>query len=351
VAVHDLVVKDDALVLGTHGRSIWILDDLVPVRALAPEVLSSSVRLFEPSIAVAWRYASEGRNRDAGANPPAGVLIHYYLSTESKSELTLDVLDARGQLVRRLSSVPRPPDGSDDFDEASAETKKGDLPTGAGVQRAVWDLRYEGARKIRGAKIDSGEPAEGPFVLAGTYTLRLHAAGQTVSATLRVAPDPRVTISDQEREAQLSLALAIRDDISRVTDMVEGLRRVREQLAARRTLLSGAGNAQGFVSGAATLIASLDQLEDKLHNPRAEVVYDILAMKSGAHLYSRLSPLLSWVTEGDGAPTEGARSVYAELKGHLDACAAEYQRLVGDELSALNKRAEELGLSYVTAPK
>ena len=104
--MHDLVVKDQSLVLGTHGRSIWILDDLVPLREMSPQVSQQDLFVFSAPDATRWRYAATPRQRGAGQNPPAGAAIYYFLKTKPKGELTLEILDAQGRLVRRLSSVP-----------------------------------------------------------------------------------------------------------------------------------------------------------------------------------------------------------------------------------------------------
>jgi hypothetical protein len=217
------------------------------------------------------------------------------------------------------------------------------------VQRAVWDLRAEGARKIKNAKLDSGAPEHGPLVVPGTYTLRLTAGGETTTTKVRVLPDPRVHVSDADRAAQFAFVVAVRDDVSRVTDMVNGLRSVREQLQARRSVLgSGTGtNHDTFKQAADALIARIDALEARLHNPKAEIVYDVLAQKGGAQLYSRLSPLMTWASDFDGAPTQGMRDAYAGMKQELDACVAEYQRIMGTEVDNVNRIAREQGLPYI----
>jgi photosystem II stability/assembly factor-like uncharacterized protein len=348
VAVHDLAVKDTSLVVATHGRSFWILDDLVALRNLTPAVEQSAVHLFPAADAVAWRQTSALRQPVAGSNPPNGALIYYFLKQETKGEITLDVLDARGQQVRRLSSVLKPLDGSAEFEESEKPDRKAELATGAGIQRAVWDLRGEGARKIKNSKLDSGSPEDGPFVLPGTYTLRLTAGGQAATTTVRVRPDPRTTASEADLAAQHDFVAAVRDDVSRLTDIVRELQAVRAQLVARRALLASDGGQAKLAEASDGLVARIDALEAKLHNPKAEIVYDVLAQPGGARLYSRLSPLMSWAGEAEGPPTQGMRDVHAAMRQELDGYASEATRLLDTDLAALNRLAAEQGLGYVT---
>src|SRR5205814_98046 len=146
--------------------------------------------------------------------------IYYSLKDEDKGEVKLDVLDAKNQVIRTLSSKARELMGSDDNEQKEDPDLSGD----AGIHRAVWDLRYAGAHKIKGGKVDTGDPDEGPRVPPGSYTVRITAGGQTVAAPLKVVPDPRGDASAQDLAAQTALAVRVRDDISKVTDMVNDLR-------------------------------------------------------------------------------------------------------------------------------
>jgi len=110
------------------------------------------------------------------------------------------------------------------------------------------------------------------------------------------------------------------------------------------------GNGATFAGGAQTLTVKLDTLEARVHNPRAEVVYDILAQRGGTKIYSRLAPLYTSVIEADGAPTQGMREVYATLKKELDAADAEFRTLVSGDLAALNRSARELNFGDVLVP-
>ena len=229
VPVHDLVVKDQSLVVGTHGRSLWILDDLVPLREMSRQVVQQDLFAFSAPDAVRWRYAATPKQRGAGQNPPTGAAIYYFLKSKPKGELTIEILDAQQRLVRRLSSVPPPKeeDPDDDDDDEEARLKKA-LPTDPGVQRGVWDLAREGAKKIAKARIDAGDPERGPMVPPGTYNVRISADGRTVDTPLVVLRDPRVSMSDTDLRAQEAFAIQVRDDITTLEGLVSQLRTIRQ---------------------------------------------------------------------------------------------------------------------------
>jgi photosystem II stability/assembly factor-like uncharacterized protein len=350
VAVHDLIVKDDNLVLATHGRSLWILDDLQPVREYDQKVASEAVHLFAPADGIRWRYGSSPWGARGGfSNPPRGAVIYYSLKDEEKNEAKIEILDAQNNLVRTLSSTPKEPMGSDD-NEDPEDFKKDALARDPGVQRAVWDLRYEGARKIKGGKIDTGDPAEGPRSAPGAYTVRLTVAGKAVTAPLRVVADPRGDLSQKDLEAQAAFALRVRDDISRLSDLVNQLRSIRDQLKARTTSLESRKSESAvaeLIKSSEAAIKKADGIEDKLHNPSAEVVYDILAMHGGARLYSRLSPLELWSVEATGAPTAGMTQVLAEQEKELSALEAETKAFLSGDVASLNQRASQLSVPFV----
>src|SRR5262249_29004768 len=216
----------------------------------------------------------------------------------------LEVVDAQGGVVNTLTSKPdpEPVDELAGYDGEEDPSRKPALTTEQGINRAVWDLTYKGATKIKKAQIDSGNPNLGPLGLPGTYTLKLTAGGKTVTTTVVVQPDPRVKLSDAEMAEQLKLALSLRDDITRVAQAVHRLRSVRQQLAEKVELLKGNAKAEPVVKEAEGLIAKLDALEGRLHNPKAQVAYDILAMRGGAQLYSKLVLLYGGVRGSDGPP-------------------------------------------------
>ena len=335
----------------THGRSMWILDDLRPIRDFDKEIASSNVHVFPVADAIRWRLGSDAYGSRAASfpNPPSGASISYFLKEKPKGELRIEILDARGSVVRTLSSVPREPDGSSDHEDPE-DLKKAALEVEPGIHRTSWDLAWQGATTIKGGKIDTGDPQKGPRAIPGPYTVRLSVDGKTETTPLRVLPDPRGDGSQAELEAQLTNALRVRDDVSRLTSLVNNLRSVKEQLRARAKALEPRKSEPGvadLLKSSDDIIRKADALEDKLHNPTAEVVYDILAMRGGTRLYSRLAPLQMWTMEAEGPPTAGMLQVLQAQEKELSDLETETRNFVEEEVGTLNAAATRLGLSFV----
>ncbi len=381
VSVTDLHVKNDDLVVGTSGRSIWILDDLTPLRERGPEVIEKDLYLFTPRSAVRYHYHHPLERAGligAERNPPRGAILNYNLKKKPKGELRLSIFDASGRLVQRLSSKKPKEEPDDALDYDDQKYKLPVLQVSPGLHRVVWDLRWHGADLIKHAQVDSGEPRMGPLVNPGTYTLELTADGHTARAKVEVFHDPRTLpeellartlqvmgrpilslevlrrIRDEPLESelaeQLKLTLQVRDDISRLSRVVEQIRSVRGQIVARNELLAHEKKAEPLVKASKTLLPRLDELEDEFHNPKAKVAYDILAQKGGAHLYSQLIWLFEMLKEGDSVPTQGIKEVYAEQSSLLFRYSDEWQRLQSGELVELNEQAKKLGLPEIIVP-
>src|SRR5262249_18213670 len=151
-------------------------------------------------------------------------------------------------------------------------------------------------------------------------------------------------------EEQFKVILAVRDDITRLTGLVEQIRSIRKQLNERNALLKDNAKAADLIKGSKALIEKLDALEAKLHNPKAEVAYDILAQKGGAQLYSKLISLYEWLHESDGPVTQGMREVYAEEAEDLKKGTADLKTLLGEDLAKLNELAKKLEVPGVIVP-
>ena len=157
-------------------------------------------------------------------------------------------------------------------------------------------------------------------------------------------------LPQSDLEQQLKFALLIGDDISRLSGIVNRLRAIRKQLADRNELLKDNAKAASLIRSAKELIARVDALEAKLHNPKAEVAYDILAQKGGAQLYSKLIFLFEFAKDADGPPTQGMREEYAEQAKELRQHEAEFKKLLAEDLAKLNEAAKNLDIPGVLVP-
>src|SRR5271157_5038738 len=201
--IHDLIVKNDDLVVATHGRAFWILDDLTPLRAAGSQAGSEAV-LYKPRVTYRLRWPDfYERRQPVGENPSTGAIVYYYLPAAPKGVVALEFLDASGKVVRRYSNEEKkeadtPPEWPD---QTPPDTK---IPTNAGLNRFAWDLRSQGPTPL------SGEPGaefrnRGPMVSAGTYQVRLTAEGKSYTAPLDVKVDARVKVANEDLQKQVEL--------------------------------------------------------------------------------------------------------------------------------------------------
>lgn len=346
VAVHEIRVKDSDLVLGTHGRSIWILDDLTPIREMSDGIEAAQAHLFSARSAKRFRYHGGPRDIYGGENPPAGAAIHYYLKEEPKDPIALRILLPDGTEVRSYGSEEVEPEDPEDAPDAYS-IKAPAIPKQKGVNRFVWDFRHQGAARIPRAEIDMGDPSVGPMAIPGEYLVELRFGNETYTERLTIEPDPRVSISRSDLEEQLRFSLSIRDAITRLSATVVSIRDVREQLESARKRI-GPGE---LSDSAAAIVEKLNALEEGLHNPRAKVAYDILATPGGSKLYSKLGPLMGYVNEGDGRPTQGLREVFAELSTDLERVSTEWDQTVRGDIALWNERAKALDVPHVALPR
>jgi hypothetical protein len=256
-SVRDLVIKDADLVIGTHGRGFWILDDISPLRQLTADLARGDAYLFRPP--TAWRFRWN-KNTDtpmppdepAAPNPPDGVVISYLLGPGTTGPVTLELIEtATGDVIRRYSSNDRPVapvEGRNipDYWLRPAQA----LSAAPGLHRFVWDLRYappavdDFSYPMGAVAGNTPRAPEGAFVLPGTYQVRLTVGGRVLRQAVVVRMDPRVRTSSADLTVQLRL--------SRSVD--EALR----QLAPARTELRRRQAAGDLPARPAAVLAALD---------------------------------------------------------------------------------------------
>ena len=216
-SIRDLVIKDNDLVIGTHGRSFWILDDITPLRQLSAANAQAAAILFQPQTAlrVRWNLNTDTplpQEEPAGQNPPDGAIINYYFQNKAQGSVMLEIMDNAGKLIRQFSSNDQPYTLPDLNIPLYWIRPQQILSAEAGSQRFIWDLRYQPLNippsyPIAATYQQTAPNATSPWVLPGVYTLKLTANGQSYSQKLVVKMDPRIKTPAEKLKQQHDLSL------------------------------------------------------------------------------------------------------------------------------------------------
>ena len=347
--IHDLVVKDDDLVLATHGRSFWILDDVSPLRQFADSVAAEAAHLYQP--ATAYRvHTGEAPRRVvfAGKNPPSGAVIYYFLKQAPKEgEVRIDILDAAGAVIRTYSSNKSVPlDEPRDPDDKKPEKQ---IKVEDGLNQFVWDLHYEPAERVPGYFLwEYNDGAKGPLAVPGHYQVRLTVAGKSQTAPLELKLDPRVSTSQSDLEKQFKLQMDVREQLNRIYSAVNQIQDVREQLAGLKKRV-GPDASKGLLDAADVLETKLVAARDPLVNFKISASEDSLAYAPG--IDGRLA-FLSMVVAGfsDSAPTESQYQELDKLTRQTSDLLARWDQVRNSDIASFQKLAAEQNIHPIHVP-
>jgi photosystem II stability/assembly factor-like uncharacterized protein len=344
--VHDLAVSGNDLAIATHGRSFWILDDVTPLRQVAAAAAASGAYLYAPQTGFRLYYPDLVDKRPpSGQNPPAGVLIDYYLPAEPAGPVTLEIVDASGSVVRHLSSAK--PQGAEQPPEWPDLIQPLDtLPALKGMNRFVWDLRYDDPVQIPGA-FYAGVPPRGPIVLPGSYTLRLGYGGAMHAAPLTLSADPRDRGSLAGLKQKFELAMEVYRD-------QDALHRAVNEIGAVRTGVTAlSGKARGKPQGAALEAdgAALSAAAAKIEGVLMQV--NIKGSEANLNypgmLNEQIYSFSQLLDDADTAPNQQETETYAGMHARLGTQLADWNALKTTQLAGFCKRAREAGISDPSA--
>ncbi|HRH41867.1 MAG TPA: hypothetical protein PKY82_09505, partial [Pyrinomonadaceae bacterium] len=244
-SIRDVVIHNDDLVVGTHGRSFWILDDITPLRQLNPQVTNTEAVLFAPQLATRVKRSVHTDTpfppeEPAGQNPPDGAIINYYLKSKSSTPVVLEIYDSANKLVRRFASDDKPLQV--DFNRINPPDYWArpfqPLKNEVGMQRFVWNLQFMNPPAdrydlpISAIYKDTPFVPEGPSVLPGTYTLKLTVNGKTYAQTLKVRMDPRVTTPMAGLQQQFTLSIQAYEGVKQTYAMLDEVKKLQAKLKA-----------------------------------------------------------------------------------------------------------------------
>ncbi len=347
--VHDLAVKDGDLVAATHGRSFWILDDLTPLQQFTAEIAGADFHLYKPRAAYRTRGGGGGGGGGmAGQNPPNGAILYYHLKEAPKDEVTLEILDAQGKLVRKYSSKVDPAAAAATPGEGFGPPQAQRLPTEKGLNRFVWNLRYDDASRYPGMVLWSGS-VQGPLALPGNYQAKLTVGGKSETAPLTIQLDPRVKTPAADIQKQFDLLMQIRGRANEVHDAINNMKDLRTQIQALRKRHEKNDKAKDLLAQADALEKKLAPIEQELYQTKAQSGQDLLNWP--IQLNNKLLALAGVVESADTAPTQQSYDVFRYLTGKLDPVMTKWKEVRDKDVPALNKKARDVELPAVTLAK
>ena len=314
--VPDLLVQGDDLVIATHGRSFYILDDIGLLRELCAGVPSEASHLFAP--------------RDA-TRPLTHAVIDYYLAKPA-DRVTIEILDVKGNVVRSFASAAQNRRG-----QAAEATGDEENPRGgasrppsarAGGNRFTWDLRYPGATTFPGMILWQVNASQGPVAVPGDYQVRLTANGVTQTRSFRIVKDPRLTgVTDADLAEQFKLAMSARDKTSEADEIVIRIRQIKKSIADQ-VKADPSRNA-----AAERLTTRLSAVEEELYQVRNHSFRDPLNYP--IKLNNQLATLVRVIESADSRPTDQSYAVLQELSARLEEIRRQFEEILKSDPSGL----------------
>ncbi len=351
-SMRDLAVYENDLILATHGRSFWILDDIAPLRQLSPAVANNETapHLFTPATALRVRHDTNTdtplpADEPAGENPPDGAIIDYLLPAAKTGSVTLEILDEKGKLVRSYSNTDLP-------EQSAEELGKGliplywlrshrSLPSSAGMHRWVWDLRYPSPTSttheypIAAVPHDTPRNPRGPLVPPGKYSVRLNADGQSLAADLIVKIDPRVKATPADLQKQFNLEMDLASELSKSSEAVTQARSIEEQIAKLLNMAHPPLKDQ---------LGGLDNQLTELLEGEKKSASDSDKAPSLTNVNGNLSELYKQVGQADAAPTQAQVEASNKSEAALTYLLSRWSELKSKEITALNQQLKSAGL-------
>ncbi|HXX79128.1 MAG TPA: hypothetical protein VEI53_11570, partial [Ktedonobacteraceae bacterium] len=385
VPIHDLVVKDTDLIVATHGRSLWILDDLTPLRSINRELQDQSAYLFKPRPTVryltSWGFSHASapgtfyrmtgdrmitarreqrpdgdmidRNMDAGENPHDGVIVYYYLKQKLEDEVKLTFRTKQGEVIKSFTSEihqnqrldeKKATDPTDE--EEDKEKKDPRVSKEAGTNRFIWNMRYHDPRTIDGY-VASEAVMSGPIAAPGFYQVELTVGNQSLTEIFEIQKDPRVPASQEDLQAQFDLHLKVRDRLSETHDAINMLRNIRQQAEDWVKRSGGRQDHDAIVSAALSLKEKLAPIEDELTQSKAKTRQD--TMNWPVKLNGKLAWLAAVISSSQSAPTKQTYELYEDLVQRIDVQLHRLKEVIDRDVASFNQLMRESGVPAIIA--
>jgi hypothetical protein len=388
VPVHDLAIKEGDLIAATHGRSFWLIDDISPLRQLAPTTVAQN-HLYKPRDAYRTDFAGGGGGGGGGrggAQAPSGVLVYYNLQ-RANQRVDLEFLDAAGKVIRTFTSEQDSLTAADSVAQERQRGQRADslvatglsrdsalklvraavtgggpggvdfealarsgprpqrVPNKAGLNAFQWNLRYPDAVRFENLIMWAAN-VNGPVAPPGTYSVRMKVDGATQAQTFVVKKDPRSDATLADLQEQFRLLTRIRDTVSAANSAVRTVRNVRWQVADRRAEIAGKPQAGEFNTTADQLMSRLSSAEEEIYQVRNQSSQDPLNYP--IRLNNKIAALMGVVASTEAKPTAQSYEVFNQLTGQLQTQLRAVRGAIDELVPKLNATLRAAGLQPIT---
>ncbi len=353
--VRDLQVqkREKDLVVATHGRAFWVLDDITPLYEIMDKNVKGDKYLFKPRPA----YRMQGGQRESkttGTNAPNGVLVRYYLKSKSGKELQLQFLDDKNDTIITYSSLKNPKGEpmkvAKEFYQDTTKQKADFVTNKAGMSSFTWNMRYPDATDVVGTNVMWAGSGEGVRALPGNYKVRLIEDKAIVGEqSFEIKKDPRSNATDADLKEQFDLHQKINRKVDEAHKAINQIRAIRKQINGYIEVVSDSTLANQLKKRAKPITTSLDELEATLMQPKAKAPQDVLAYP--IRLNDKMAGLGSMVSDGESKPTKASYVVYDDLSKQIDAAVGKVREIADNDVAGFNAFIKELEIPAIILKK
>ncbi len=341
VPITDLAIKNNDLIVGTQGRSLYLLDDLGVVQQRNENIINKNLHVFD--VNPAYRMPGGGRRggggiaaasglRNVGMNPPNGVVFNYYLkSVNDSSKLAIEIMDKNKKKIKTFSTF----------------SKEEKININSGMNQFEWDMNYPQAERVEGLILWNGFVG-GPKAAPGEYFAKFRSGNDSTELPFTVLADPNYKITQSEYEEQVNFLLTARDKFSEVMKALKNIKEVRQQMTDFSDR-NGKDVPKEIKQQIDTINKQMTVVEEALHQTKAKSGQDVLNFP--IRLDDKLSSVYGAAAAGNSAPSKQAKEAYAELAGQINVQLDKLKKIWSDDLGKLNQLIHEKTLPVIGLKK
>lgn len=358
--IRDLQIhkREKDLVVATHGRSFWIMDDITPLHEIADQqaaLANKTVHLYKPRPAYRMDGGNSGPREspaaDQGENSPNGVIVRYYLKNKPDKELKLLFMTSTGDTIIGYSSTKdrkgQPIKVAKEFYEDAAQRRPGTAPSQPGMNVFVWDMRYPDVTPVDGINVMWTGRGTGVKVVPGQYKVRMLLGDSLVAEQpIVVLKDPRLKLTEADYKEQFDLLMKINNKLTETHKGINQIRQIRTQVNGYMKEVKEPATIEKFKKVTKPVLETLDELESTLMQPKSKAMQDALAYP--IRLNDKLSGVGSVVSSADTKPTKSSYVVYEALEKQVNSALGKLKEIVNQQVPEFNRMVTEQRIPAIT---